>query len=174
MSPETITLIWLIAGLLLCGSELFVPALISLFLGVGALGVAGLRWLGLIESLPASFAVWILSSTIMVFALRRIARRLIKSESQRANVDEQSAEFGQVVEILSEVTESGESGRIRFLGTTWSAVTTEGALKEGDQARIVYRDNLRYVIEAVPVVKELEAEMVERVPEHVDAEHEVS
>ena len=161
-----ITLIWLIAGLLLCASEAVVPGLITIFLGLGALGVAGLRWLGLIESLPVSFLVWLASSTALIFALRRTMVRWISPDSSKADIDEARAEFGQRVEVLTDVSDSDEGGRIRFQGTSWPAKTAEGTLKKGALARIVYRENTTYIIEAVDEGRLLEEQNVAaRVPE---------
>ena len=40
MSPETMTWLWLLAGILLVVSELFLPGLVAVFLGLGAMLVA--------------------------------------------------------------------------------------------------------------------------------------
>jgi membrane protein implicated in regulation of membrane protease activity len=55
MSPDTITWLWLLGGIILLASELLLPGLVAMFLGLGALVVALLRWLGLIDSLAYSF-----------------------------------------------------------------------------------------------------------------------
>ena len=175
MSPEMITLIWLVAGLVLCGSELVVPGLITIFLGLGALGVALLRWLGLVESLPLSFLIWVVSSAGLILAMRKTAASWIsKPETSTADIDERSAEFGQEVEVLSDVNENNAEGRIRFQGTSWPATTTEGTLKKGDTARIVYRENVSYVVEPIKEPKLLDGESdAAKVPTKTESHQEV-
>ena len=49
MSPDTITWRWLVGGIILLASELFLPGLVAMFLGLSAMVVALLRWLGVID-----------------------------------------------------------------------------------------------------------------------------
>lgn len=174
MSGETITLIWLVAGLLLCASELVAPAFITVFLGVSAIAVAALRAIGLLEGFPASFAVWLISSFVMILALRRLAVKWFPAQRNKASVDETASDFGQEVEVLADIDENHSEGRVRYQGTTWPATTPQGRIPKGKKARIVYRENLSWVVEAVddgPL--ELEAGSEARVPVGADAEREV-
>jgi hypothetical protein len=54
--------------------------------------------------------------------------------------------LGQVVEVVRTCSE-GEEGRIRWEGTLWRAQTLGGRIDAGQQARLMYRDNLVWVVE---------------------------
>ncbi len=151
MDSDVITLIWLAVGLLLIAFELFVPGLVVVFAGLGALAVAILRFVGVIEGLPASFIAWLISSVVMVLALRSSLKRWFPAEESRHVENEDLDAFGKVVDVLEEVSESGAGlevkGRVRFGGTTWPAVTPEGSIPKGAKAKLVYRDSLAWVVE---------------------------
>jgi inner membrane protein len=150
VDPEVITLIWFAVGLLLVASEFLVPGLVVIFAGLGALAVALLRFIGVIEGLPASFATWLVASVLMVVALRGTLKRYFPPESWQKQGDEDIDAFGHLVEVTEDVSEVGAfpvTGRVRFQGTTWPASTPEGTIKKGQQARLVYRDNLAWVVE---------------------------
>lgn len=164
MDSDIITLIWLAVGLLLIAFELFVPGLVVVFAGLGALAVAILRWVGVIEGLPASFITWMVSSVVMVLALRGTLRRWFPAEESRHVDNEDLDLFGKVVDVLEDVSEAAPgvepSGRVRFGGTTWPAATAEGRIQKGAKARLVYRDSLAWVVEPVPELDEGERDAV--------------
>lgn len=61
--------------------------------------------------------------------------------------DEDVEAVGKIVEVVKEVGSGNDHGRIRFGGTTWPAVTKEGVIMAGKKARILYRDNLVWIVE---------------------------
>lgn len=128
-------------------SEIFVPGGVVIFLGSSALAVAGLRALGIIESLPVSFAAWFGLSLASIVGLRGLIKRYLPSERLFQATDEDIEAFGSVVEIAAEVDEASDQGRIRFQGTTWAARSVRGTLPAGTPCRIVHRDNLVWVVE---------------------------
>jgi inner membrane protein len=144
---DIITWIWLIAGLLLIATELFIPGLVVCFLGLGAIVVAALRWLGLISGIVPSFAVWFITSIVSLLSLRHFLLRWVPSESSYTSSDEDLDAVGSIVEVVQTVSES-EQGRIRYAGTTWPATTRHGTLLPGQKARLLYRDNLVWVVES--------------------------
>lgn len=151
MDPSLHTWLWLGAGAALLASEFALPGLVAAFFGIGALTVAGLQALGVVESVPASFAVWAVSSSAYVLLLRStLARYLGEGERTRHSTNENARVFGAVVEVLEEIPGGEAPGRIRFEGTTWPAVSNGGAIAAGSRARLVHRDNLAYVVEPIP------------------------
>lgn len=145
---ETITWIWLIAGIVLIATELFLPGLVVSFLGGAAIIVAVLRWFGLIPGLMESFTVWFVTSIVLLLGLRHFVLKWVPSESSFDLTDEDVDAVGSVVDVVETVSDSNQQGRIRFAGTTWPAVTREGTLLAGQKARLLYRDNLVWVVEA--------------------------
>lgn len=153
MDQESVfTLIWLAMGILLVASELFLPGLVAVFLGAAAMAVSLLRWAGVLSGWSESFFAWMLLSIFMVFGLRSVVQRWFRPEESRNNTDEDLAAFGQIVEVVEECHENEDApptGRIRFQGSTWPAFSAQGTVPRGARARLVYRDNLTWVIEAV-------------------------
>lgn len=166
MDANLITLIWLAVGLALIGVELLVPGLVVVFLGLGAVATAALRWLGLIEGMPASVVTFVVSSVVMVLGLRSTAKKWFPAEESVYDDDEVMRAYGSVVEVLEDVSELGDdekpAGRIRYEGTSWPAATTEGVLKKGARARLVVREDLAWIVE--PAEAALEAPADEAVP----------
>ncbi len=156
---DIITLIWLSAGVLLMILELVVPGLVTVFMGGAAVIVAGLRWVGLVESFGVSIALWMILSAVLVVALRSVLQRYIPSESTHNAADEDTMALGQVVEVIRTCTEDSTSGRIRYQGTTWMAQTLGGEIPAGTSARLLYRDNLAWVIEAADGSEQAMAEL---------------
>ena len=153
MDQESIfTLIWLAMGILLVASELFLPGMVAVFLGAAAMAVSLLRWAGMLSGWSESFFAWMLLSISMVIGLRGVVQRWFRPEESRNNTDEDLAAFGQVVEVVEDCHENEDApptGRIRFQGSTWPAFSAQGTVPKGERARLVYRDNLTWVIEAV-------------------------
>lgn len=149
-------LVWLFLGLVLMGSEFFVPGMILLFPGLGALIVAALQAAGLVESLPASLVAWAGSSIALFAVMRKSLRRWFPAEESRRLEREGADAYGKLVEVLEDVIEQspGEAlqGRIRHEGTTWPAASTLGTIRKGERARLVYRDELAWVVEPAPAL----------------------
>jgi membrane protein implicated in regulation of membrane protease activity len=154
VDADVITLIWIAVGLLFIAIELFVPGLVVVFMGLGALAVALLRWIGVVEGLPASFITWLISSVVMVVSLRGTLRKWFPPEESHKVDDEDVRGFGQLVEVLEDIVPADDdsdkpAGRVRFEGTSWPAATTEGVIKKGQRARLVYRQDLAWIVEPV-------------------------
>jgi membrane protein implicated in regulation of membrane protease activity len=149
MGTNVETWLWLAGGVALLVSELFHGGLVAVFLGAGALTVAALRALGLVESTPASLVTFAASSALYVVVLRSaLVRAFGKPEKYRESVSDERRAFGAVVEVVTEVTPDGDEGRIRFDGTSWPAKSMAGTLPAGGKARIVHRDAIGWVVES--------------------------
>jgi membrane protein implicated in regulation of membrane protease activity len=147
MSPETITWVWFVSGLLLIGTELFLPGLVVSFLGLAAILVAALRWLGLISGIVPSFTAWFVSSIVLLLGLRHLVLKWLPADTSFQTTDEDIEAIGQIVDVVKEVSSGNDQGRIRFAGTTWPAVTKKGVILAGGKARLLYRDNLVWTVE---------------------------
>jgi membrane protein implicated in regulation of membrane protease activity len=147
IDSDLITLAWLILGILLMVGEVVSPGLVAVFLGAAAVLVAGLRYVGLIEGLAASIFAWMGLSIGLTVTLRRYARRYLPAETSRGQIDEGVQALGQVVEVTADVNDSDDTGRIRYQGTSWPAISTEGVIPKGAQAQLVARQNLAWIVE---------------------------
>jgi inner membrane protein len=144
---DLITWIWLIGGILLIVTELFVPGLVVCFLGLGAILVACFRWLGFLTGMVDSLTVWFITSIILLVGLRHFLLRYLPSERTFQMTDEDLDAVGSVVEVVESVTSSDQKGRVRFGGTTWPAISKEGTIPKGKKARLILRDNLVWTVE---------------------------
>jgi membrane protein implicated in regulation of membrane protease activity len=147
MALDPFAIIWLVLGVLLVLSELLVPGLVVVFLGVAALGVGALIALGLIQGWMAAVSAWSVGSLALVLGFRSGAKRLLPGETDRGSTDEDVEAYGEVVDVVEEVGPF-ETGRVRFRGVTWAAQTVDGRIPAGARARIVARDNLVWIVES--------------------------
>ena len=146
-TPETLTWVFLVGGGLLMLLETIVPGGVLFFLGLSGCLVAALRFLEVLTDPVASVFVWLVASLVLVVAGAPFLRKYFGGSSSYKLADEDYEAMDQVVTVLEDVTEEGLEGRIRFRGASWRARTLEGSIPAGAHARIVYRDNLTWIVE---------------------------
>ena len=147
MNPDTITWIWFGAGALLMLTEFLIPGLVVVFLGLGAILVALGRWLHLLEGEISSFTAWFIISLVLVISLRQFLTRFVPAETSYQSPEEDLNAYGTVVEVLEVVDDQNKDGRIRFQGSSWPATCLKGSIAGGNKARLLYRDNVVWVVE---------------------------
>ncbi len=64
-------------------------------------------------------------------------------------VDEEIEVYGSVVPVVRDVAPDNDEGRIELRGTTWKATSISEPIAAGEEARVVYRDNLVWFVEQV-------------------------
>lgn len=79
--------------------------------------------------------------------LRRLSNALFGTARGYELADEDLDAFGTVVDVVETVRPDDGSGRIELRGSTWSATSVAGTLPVGSRARIIYRENLTWIIE---------------------------
>lgn len=136
---------WLIGGIVMIALEIIIPGGILAPLGLGALLVALLIWLGAVDHWIAALTIWFISSLIFVIVVRFAFQRLMPGDEEWSSPDEDADAFDKEVEI-SETIEKGKTGRILFRGSSWPATCYDSTLKPGDRAKIFYRDGLTWVV----------------------------
>ncbi len=138
---------WIVAGIILLVLEIAVPGMVLVFLGAGALMVALLIWLGLIETWVAAITTWFISSLVLLVGLRNFLYRLMPGDTEQgASTDEDADAYGAVVEVVETIAPDS-AGRIRYRGTTWQAACHDETLEAGSKAKIVYREDLIWIVE---------------------------
>lgn len=140
---------WLLLGLLLLISELFTPALVALFFGIGALIVGLLTLAGLIESLGVQLLLFTLISVGSLFALRKHFRRWLRGDETIANNSnpDNIEMVGKRVKVLTDFEQG--IGDVQLNGTKWDAESTD-TLKTGDSAWVLGHSGLTLRVAAVP------------------------
>jgi membrane protein implicated in regulation of membrane protease activity len=147
LDPTLLTWVFVGGGLFLMMLETVIPGGVAGFLGMGGLVVAGLRALGLLLNPWTAVVTWVFLSVGLTIALRPLAMRFVQGDISLAFTDEDAEAMGEVVPVLDTVRPD-DPGRIRFRGAGWDARSVEGTLPEGAAARLLYRDNLTWVVEA--------------------------
>ncbi len=149
-------LFWLILGALLVVAELFAPGLVVVFLGLGAWVVAALAAAGIITTPLAAFGVWGGTSLALTVSLRGAAQKLLPAETSRKDVDEDAEFEDTVVDVVTPVVAENADGRIRLQGTTWAARALDEPIAAGGRARLLYRENLIWVVDRVHLIEDKE------------------
>ena len=147
------TAVFLVGGLVLLSSEFVAPSLLAMFLGAAGVITAGLRGLGVVDSVPISVLVWAVTSLALVLPFRPLVQRLVPGRSvvkrDATDVEHDREQMGAVVDVVEDVSDDDDQGRIRFQGTTWQARSTTGKFKKGERVQLVYRAESVWVVEAV-------------------------
>ena len=137
---------WIVAGVVLIVLELIVPGMVLVFLGAGALLVALLVWLGLVQTWVASITTWFIASLVLLLVLRGFLQRFISGDAETQSTDEEFDIYGKVVDVVEAIGPDKE-GRIRYRGTTWQAACYDNTLEAGTKAQIVCRENLIWIVQ---------------------------
>ena len=140
--------IWIIAGIVLAVLELIVPGMVLVFLGMGALLVALLIWMGLIQTWVTSLTAWFIASLALLLVLRSFFQKYMAGDEDRQPTDEDTDAYGEIVDVVEDIGPENE-GRIRYRGTTWQAACYDHSLMAGTKAQIVFRENLIWIVEPV-------------------------
>lgn len=148
MDADLITWIFLGGGFLLMLLEMLLPGGVALFLGFSGITVGVLRLLGLIVSPGTSVAVWLVLSVILTIAIRPFIKKYLKPESYTKYADEDYEAMDQIVEVVEEISDQDNTGKIRFDGTLWRARSIDGKIKAGEKVRIRFRENTTWIVEA--------------------------
>ena len=134
---------WLIFGLGLLVFEILTPGgFFTIFFGLAAFAVAGLVWLGILDSGSGQWLVFGVLGTILILALRPLVRR--KFETGTPKVDQL---VGQTAIALETLDMNGR-GKVELRGTSWSAVYSgAGSILKGDRLRVAKVDGLSLIVE---------------------------
>jgi membrane protein implicated in regulation of membrane protease activity len=122
----TPTYIWLLAGIGLCLTEVFLPtAFIAFVLGISALAVAAIAPF---TPIPVQVLVWMALSTVLVLFSRRLVRR---RAARKLDATE--------AETLTEIP-PGRTGRVLYEGNSWSAKCEDPAVAIAPNQRVYVVD----------------------------------
>lgn len=160
MDSETLTWIFIAGGIILMILEAVVPGGVALFLGFSGLLVGLLRWAGLLSDPMNAIFAWLFLSVSLTIVIRPFIRKYLKGERSFKFADEDYEAIDQVVDVVETVTDSDNSGRVRFQGISWQARTIEGSISAGKKARISYRENTTWIVEPIDPESETINEMI--------------
>lgn len=139
-------LFWLIGGAILILLEFFLPGLVVIFLGLGAMATAGMLYAGYLRDPLHVVVCFVLCSVFLLMTLRRIILRFYPSLSEHAETDEDELIAGQEAVTVSALSPHHFEGRVKYSGTTWPARSAEGEIAAGVKVKIVIRQNISLVV----------------------------
>ncbi len=125
LTLENMVYFWFIIGVLLLLSELFVPSLILMFFGFGAIftGIVGTMYT---FSLNVQIVIFIISSILSLLLLRKYFKKLFTGfQSQESKGESELDEFINKQAIVTVKISPPSHGRIEFRGTNWEAEADE-------------------------------------------------
>lgn len=127
---------WMLLGLALLISEFFVPGVVAVFFGIGALVVGLLTLFGVIDSLAAQLLCFALISLVALFGLRRHCTRWLRGAiGGRAAQDlDSTGLLSQRVVVLTDFVDG--IGDVQLNGAKWDAESGEQLLA-GETAWVI-------------------------------------
>ena len=131
-------LIWFVVGVAVMLTELAVPGFVLVFFGLGCWGaaVAAAIYPG---AHSIQLAVFLIVSIASLLTLRRVAMRIFVGRSEGGeSEDTGNVPVGARISLDRDL-EPGITGRVRFRGTMWDAVS-EDRLPAGTEAEIIGMD----------------------------------
>lgn len=146
---DTVTWVWIAAGIAAMLAEVLIPGGIVAFLGLGAVLVGLGRYFGWLEGWMSQFTAWFVLSLVLLIALRGFVMRILPGSTSYESPDEDAKVLGMEVEVVETVHPDHHEGRIRFQGTTWAATSMDRIIPAGGKARLAYRDNTSWVVESL-------------------------
>jgi membrane protein implicated in regulation of membrane protease activity len=121
----SLTLLWAIAGAILCLMELFVPtAFIEFMMGISALLVAVISLF--LPSFSLQMVLWLVFSVILVVASRRFL-----SPKRSLSVLGDDTE-GETITAIP----AGETGRVLYEGNSWRAQCSDETMAIAPQEKV--------------------------------------
>ncbi len=147
----TIATIWFCIGLSLLIAEALLPGLILFFFGFGA-------WITALVisqeplSISMQFLLFISSSSILLFTLRRYMKKIFSGRvivNDNLDEDDFDGDIGQTAIVKVAITPN-RKGRVEFHGSLWTAESDQ-TLEEGKPVKIIGKDNITLKVTALSI-----------------------
>lgn len=137
--------LWALAGLILIGAEFLIPGFVIFFFGVGALITAVLT--GTIPGLAGHVALqalfWLGSTGLFAGLLRRRFQKFFYRSRLEGGVA--GTNIGRSATVTEQITPD-HPGRVKYQGTTWTAISYTETFNPGDSVEIIEERNLTFTV----------------------------
>ena len=136
--------VWAVIGLICIGAEFFVPGVVIVFFGAGALLTSLLSAIipGLKGSMGLQILLWLVSSGLSLAFLRKYLSKVFRGKTL---TDDGSEPSGKTAEVTERITPQ-VPGRVHFRGTTWKAASYNETFEPGDTVEILKEDGLTLIV----------------------------
>lgn len=135
---------WLVVGVLLLVAEVLTMAALLIFIGLAALIVSGLTFVGALNGLPMQLVTFSLASIVSIVFLRKHLAVIFGGKSSEVSLA--PLDDTDLINAKGKVT-IAENGALSVIinGTKWDA-KGGGNLKEGDSVVVTKVDGISLVI----------------------------
>lgn len=135
---------WILVGVLLMISEFAIPGIILFFFGLGALLTAVLSYFMPALSLSAELTIFLVSSLISLFTLRRFFKPIFKGTIRKHNEPMDEGLAGEEG-VVTEAIEPGSTGKVALHGTSWKAEAAQ-SIEAGKTVEVVSQKSLTLIV----------------------------
>lgn len=139
-------LFWLSIGVILFVLEMLIPGFVLFFFGIAA-WITALACLVLPLTLNTQLTVFLISSLLSLFCLRRIAKKIFIGDEKDPDGDSLLAKGGERCVVTSAILPPAE-GQIKFAGTFWRA-RAEEAIASGDVVEVIRQEELLIFVKKI-------------------------
>lgn len=140
-------LIWSLAGGILILSELLIPGLITIFIGLAALATGlGIKF-GYLTDTTSIIVTFVVATLFFLIVLRTFFLRFYKGNTSVHNVDEQEDMKGSIVTVDEDI-EPFKDGRIHYRGTTWQA-RSDTPMAKNQKAIIIRLEGNTFLVKPI-------------------------
>jgi membrane protein implicated in regulation of membrane protease activity len=143
---DFMAIFWAVMGFLMIISEFFIPGLVIIFFGAGALLTAVLTALipGFAPMIAAQILVWLGFSTLSLASLRKYFKRIFTGKQITAG--EHDYDDGGKTALVLETVRPDKPGRIAYKGTSWEALSFDKTYKKGSKVWILKHEGMTYYV----------------------------
>lgn len=134
--------LWLLAGVILILVEFFIPGVIIVFFGIGAIIAAITTWAGWTPEIGSQAAVFAISSVVLLFGLRRYVKKWFVGHSTNLNGSDDDF-TGREARVVTSLPGHGGDGQVEIKGSNWKA-RSEVAIPAGSTVIIERREGLTF------------------------------
>jgi len=143
-------MLWAIAGIVLIFIEFFIPGLVIIFFGAGAL-VTALLTLIIREgfSLPFQLLTFTITSILSLLLLRKYMKNVFvgKLENKQDGVNF-NIEIGKIIPVVEFIQPGEVGGKVKYQGTVWNA-QSDHPVSPGESVKIIGSKNLTLFVEKI-------------------------
>lgn len=140
---------WIVLALLFACLEIFVPGGILLNLGIASLLVAIGVHQQILDTWVLTLTTWFILATLLLIVVYFFTDRFFAGDTTVENVHEELDIYGKTVQVVEQIGPGTNAGRVKFQGTTWTALSDGSIISPGSKASIVCKENISLVVEAI-------------------------
>ncbi len=143
-------MIWAIVGIVLIFLEFYIPGLVIIFFGAGALVTALFAFvIGNTFSLQFQLLTFIVTSILSLVLLRKYMKKIFTGKMENESDSENfNIEIGRIVPVVEYIQHGEIGGKVKYQGTIWSA-ESDKSIPPGESVEITGSRNLTLIVKKI-------------------------